>query len=522
MGTMADSERPDHDEPDGADAGGAKSAGRADKADLLDDGDDEGGLAALTVRVKTDWREWARMWAPWVGLAVLVAIVSWFFVKPAPPKRVTIAAGPKDGAYYAFAQEYARTFAASGVTLEVRETAGTVENYRLLNEGAVDLAIAQGGSAPEGLTADLKSIGSLYFEPVWIFYRPRPDDTTPRLRGRRIAIGPPGSGTALLAQRILGANGVRDGTPATAPSSAPATTGPAVGGVTTFVPIGGHVAIDALKAGDVDAAFLVISPRSPMVKDLLAADGVRLMSIDRHEAYERNFPFLSGLKLPRGVLDIEHDLPPADVYLIAPAANLVCRSDLHPALVPLACKAAVAAHGRGDLLSKPGAFPTTQYVEFPQDSAAESYFKNGPPFLQKYLPFWVAAWVDRTKVLLLPLITLIVPLLRVAPPVYDWRIRSRIYRWYKVLRDVDDKLRSEDPEASRRGYDRELGLVRRLERRLAQSKVPLSYAEHLYNLRVHADFVHRKLERRVERDRRRARKGAGDSIGEAAGPTSSA
>ena len=306
-----------------------------------------------------------------------------------------------------------------------------------------------------------------------------------------------------MAERFLTINGIRDGEPAGVPSTSPATTRSG-GGVTTFVHVGGRAAADALESGQVDAAFLVISPKSPLVRELLAADGVRLMNIDRHEAYERNFPFLSGLKLPRGVLDLEHDLPRQDVYVVAPTANLVARSDLHPALVPLACKAAVTAHGRGDLLSRPGAFPATQYVEFPQDPAAESYFRTGPPFLQKYLPFWVAAWVDRTKILLLPLVTLIFPLVRIAPPVYAWRVRSRIYRWYKVLREIDDKLRADDPDAARRGYDRELALVRRLKRRLADSKVPLSYAEYLYNLRVHADFVRRQLERRVDRDGRRA------------------
>lgn len=442
-------------------------------------------------------REVLRAWLPWIIVAGILLLIGWFFVKPAPPARVVIAAGPKDGAYYHFAKMYSQTFADNDVTLEVRETAGTVENYRLLQSGEVSLAIVQGGAAPQGMQVELGSVASLYLEPVWVFHRGDEADQIVNLRGRRIAIGAEGSGTRAIALRLLAANDIAEAAGAppppragTQPTSAP--TQPA----TTLVPIGGRKAIDALAAGEIDAAFFVISPTSPLVQELLRKPGIRLMNVDRHEAYTRMFPYLSSVKLPRGVIDLDDNLPAQDVHLVAPAANLVIRDDLHPTLIPLVAKAASLAHERGDLLSRPGEFPSMHFIEFPIDPAAREYFRSGPPFLQRYLPFWVAALVDRMKILLLPLITLLIPLMRIGPPLYVWRIRSRIYRWYRVLRDLDYRSQQEAKDA-KQSFDEEFEVLRALEAELRDEKVPLSYMEEFYNLRLHAEYIRRKLEERV-------------------------
>lgn len=464
-------------------------------------------------------------WLPWLAASVALLLIGSMFVRPAPPKHVVIAAGPRDGSYYWFAQRYAETFKANGVDLQVRETAGTVENYQLLADGRADLAMTQAGAAPEGLEVELRSIASLYLEPVWIFYR---GDETPALaqfRGRRIAVGPPGSGTRAIALKLLAANdiattldqgagaapaGAESGVAAPAAwptTNASTTTAPARRGATVLVPLGGAAAADALRRGDVDAAVFVIS-LGPMIQSLLREDDLRLLQFHRHEAYARRFPFLSGATLPEGVIDLGRDLPPRDVNLIAPAANLVARSDLHPTLVPLVCKAITAAHERGDLLSRPGQFPSTAYVEWPVDPAASDYFRSGPPLLQRYLPFWVAALLYRSKILLLPLITLLFPLFRIAPPLYVWRTRSKIYRWYRILQDADLKLRAagngEHPGAPRQATPQpapdlsaELELIRGLDAELATVKVPLSYMQEFYNLRLHTDFIRRRLEAKV-------------------------
>lgn len=435
-------------------------------------------------------RDLLRFWLPWAGLALVLCVVGWFFVEPAPPRRVVLAAGPKDGAYYGFAQQYAEVFRRNGIELAVLETAGTVQNYQLLASGEADAAIVQGGAAPEGYPLTPVAVASLYLEPVWVFHRGdagggneasddpglQPGD----LRGKRVAVGPPGSGTRAVAVELLAANGVAEGDP----------------GGTTFLPLGGRAAADALTGGRADAAFFVLAPGSPLVAELLRAPGVRLMDFRRAAAYARRYPYLSTVLLPAGVMDLGRDLPPRDVHLVAPAANLVAREDLHHALIPLLAEAATRAHERGDLLTGPGRFPNMDHVEWPLSEAARRYFRSGPPFLQRYLPFWAAALADRLKFLLLPLLTLLIPLLRVAPPLYRWRIRAGIYRWYYVLRKVDQKLRG--APASER-FERELVLLDHLERELAEVRVPLSYMEEFYNLRLHSAFVHNRVLDHVRR-----------------------
>lgn len=457
---------------------------------------------SLLERFRSGRGEWLRTWWPWLVVAAVLTAVGWFLVKPAPPDTVVIATGRSDGAYHAFAGRYAEAFHDSGVTLDVRESAGSVENYRLLADGGsgFSVAIVQGGSVPPDLSKELRSIASLYLEPVWVFYRGgEAIGDFGGLRGKRLAVGPEGSGTRAIAQRLLAANGVATGDAAATAAAASATTAPAADAV-TFHPHAGGEAADALRAGEVDAALFVLPPTNPLVRDLLADEqphGIRLLSLDRHEAYARVFPFVSDVKLPRGVVDLARNLPPRDVHLVAPAANLVARADLHPAIVALLIRSATLVHERGDLLGAAQRFPNTQYVELPMDSAAREYFRSGPPLLQRYLPFWLAALVDRMKILLLPLITLVIPLARWAPPLYDWRIRSRIYRWYQVLRDVDQRLRDTPDGFGGRRLDAELETIATMERELGEVKVPLSYMEEFYNLRLHTQFVRRRLEERL-------------------------
>jgi TRAP-type uncharacterized transport system substrate-binding protein len=408
-----------------------------------------------------------------------------------------------------------------------------VDNYRRLEADAdtsltlghssgVTVAIVHSGTCPNGLRADLHAVASLYLEPVWIFYRGDEGLHFHDLGGKTVAVGPEGSGARSLALRLMGSSGMTwsGDRPATQPATAPATsaakttstalssatspsstapaTAPTTGPTTRqstpvyIDPRGGRAAADALKAGEVDAAVFIFTPRHPLAAELLADPTLHLLTFERHEAYARVFSFLSDVKLPRGTVDLARDLPHKDVYLLAPAANLVCRADVHPAIVALLVKAAQKAHERGDLLSPPGAFPSTKYIEFPISPAADEYFKHGPPWLQRILPFKVAAFVDRMKILLLPLITLLLPLSRVIPPVYVWRIRSRIYRWYRVLREIDARLwRAAD---SPHEFGEELAVLQEMERELTEQKVPLSYAQEVYNLRLHTEYLRRRVE----------------------------
>ncbi|MFG0335144.1 MAG: C4-dicarboxylate ABC transporter substrate-binding protein, partial [Maioricimonas sp. JB049] len=256
------------------------------------------------------------------------------------------------------------------------------------------------------------------------------------------------------------------------------------------VPLGGRAAAGQLVDGAIDAAFFVLSPKSNLIRELLRNDSIRLVRLKRHDAYQQLFPFLSSVTLAEGVVDLQQNLPPEPIPQIAPAANLICTPELHDAFVPLLLRAAKRVHGSGDLYVEPSRFPSLEFAEFRPHPVAVEYYEAGPSLLQRHLPFWVASLIDRTKIMLLPLITLAFPLFKLAPPVYRWRIRSRIYRWYKVLREIDQHV----DRSTARQREQSLKTLTEMQQELEEIKVPLSYMEEFYNLRLHIDLVRRRLE----------------------------
>jgi TRAP transporter TAXI family solute receptor len=414
------------------------------------------------------------VYGPAVVITLLAFVVAYQFVDPAPPKRISIATASPDGAYYRFGQRYREILARDNVELEVRPTAGSVENLGLLEAatGGVDVALVQGGTGRLVETRDLVSLASLYFEPLWVFHR---DGLAVRrlgeLRGGRVAVGPVGSGTRAIAMQLLEDNRVTES-------------------AATIAPLGGQKAVDALLGGEIDAAFFVASPRSPPVRKLLTAPGISLMSFARADAYTRIHPFLSTVPLPQGAIDLEKNIPPREIVLIAPTASLVAKSDFHPALVDLLLRAATEVHGTGGLFERYAQFPSPEYLEFPLSKDAGRFFKSGSSFFRRYLPFWAASLVERMLVMLVPLVALLIPLIRLTPPVYRWRIRSRIYRWYKELLFIDPTVHAgNDPEHLRSC----MAELERIEREVAKVHVPMSYADQLYALRVHMELVREKL-----------------------------
>ena len=422
-------------------------------------------------RRRGDASEGLRVYGP-AALLVLVAFgIGLYFVKPAPPTRLVMATGSPAGAYHAFGERYAELLAAEGITLELRNTAGSVENIGLLASGAVEVALVQGGTVPEGMDGGLHSLGSVFFEPLWLFHRAGLAlDRLPALAGRRVAVGAPGSGTRVLVERLLTDNGVRD--------------------TAVMLPLSGTEAVDALAAGEVDAVFLVTSADSGLVARLLREPGVELASLERAHAYARRYRYLSSLTLPEGAIDLAANVPPREVRLLAPAANLVGSAELHPALVNLLLQAAERVHGSGGWFEAPGQFPANAYLELPLGEEAARYYRFGPPFLQRYLPFWAASLLDRLKVMLLPLLVLMFPLFKIMPPLYQWRMRARVYRWYRELEAVDDVADAIDSE-TRRGEL--LAELERIEHDVREVKVPLSFTGQLYHLREHIHLVRQRL-----------------------------
>ncbi|MCP5367005.1 MAG: TAXI family TRAP transporter solute-binding subunit [Hyphomicrobiales bacterium] len=441
---------------------------------------DDDTAAADTPPKRNRRRDLYTLFLPAVLLTLAGFVLAYQFVQPAPPGRITIATGGPAGAYYGFGQQYRAFLAAEGVELEVRQTKGSVENLDLLDDPAAGVAAAlvQGGTGDPSAHPGLRALASLYFEPLWVFVRAEgPFETLADLRDMRLAVGAVGSGTRVVADQLLAANGL-----------AP----PAV----RLAEITGMAAVDALVAGKVDAAFFVASAKSEAVARLLTAPGISLLSFRRAGAYTRRHRFLSEVVLPEGVIDLAANLPPRDVTLLAPAATLVVRDDLHPALVNLLMQAAQAAHRDGGLFEAAGQFPSGRFLDFPIHDEARRFLKSGPPFLQRYLPFWAATLIERLLVMLLPLVTLLIPLVRAFPPFYRWRIRSRIYRWYGRLQAIDDAARRPD------GPDRAetLAAIDRLEADVMRVTVPLSYADELYSLRRHIDFVRNQARKPVRYD----------------------
>jgi len=421
-------------------------------------------------------KDYLRIFGPAAFLTMIGFIVAYQFVQPAPPKRVVIATGMKEGAYYAFGNAYSEILARDGIALEVLSTAGSAENIKLLEAetGGVDVAFLQGGTGTLATSDDLVSLGSLYLEPLWFFCRAHLSvNQISDLKGKRIAVGRKGSGTRMLSMQLLEVNGL---------TSAP----------NLLVSEGGNKAAEMLLEGRVDAAFFVTSHRSSVVKMLLESEKVRLMSFDRVEAYTTRYRFLKEVRLPEGVIDFKKNIPSRDVTLLAPAAQLVAREGFHPALIDLLLQAAEGIHGGGGLFEAPGEFPSTKYLDYPLDKEARRFYESGPPFLRRHLPFWAATLVDRLKIMLLPLLVLLFPLFKLMPPIYRWRVRSRIYRWYSELEGVDPRMQQDDSGERAKEYLAELD---RIEGQVMKVSVPLSYSKELYDLRLHIEMLRNELQK---------------------------
>jgi TRAP transporter TAXI family solute receptor len=408
-----------------------------------------------------------------VPLALIVIAAFWIayqFVQPAPPKRLTMTTGAEGGAYRAFAERYRGILARNDIDLQLRPSSGSIENlHRLEDENSgVDVGLVQSGSRSEGDTAGLVSLGSLYYEPLWVFYRDkRALDRLSQLHGKRVSIGAEGSGIRRLALQLLAAND-------------------AARQPTVLLDLGMADAAEALQRREIDALFIIAGPDSPVVQKLLRAEGVRLMNFSQAMAYTRLFPFLSSVVLPQGAIDLARNIPPHDTMLLSPTATLVARESLHPALTVLLIQAATEVHSHAGLFQRAGEFPSAIAIDFPLSEDAKRFYQSGPSFLQRYLPFWVAVLVQRMIVMLVPLIAILIPLMKILPSLYTWRVRRRIYRWYGELKYLEHDLEQNREPQRITEYLKRLDQI---EQRVSKLKVPLAYSGQFYMLRQHIGFV---------------------------------
>ena len=448
---------------------------------------------------------------PFALLALALLVAAYWLLDPTPPKRVVLAIGPERSDYAEFGARYAKLLAREGITVSLRATQGAAENLALLRDAksGVDVAFVQGGierthaQDEDHPDADLVSLGSLFYEPVWLFYRqdsaqrllngaPRAETTRPaprggssevakphslekptldrlsQLPGWRVNIGTEGSGVPRLVRRLFDANQL-DASSLTLLTDEQTT------------------AVVAFLDGRTDALVFASAPESLMVQMLLRTPGVKLFDFAQAEAYARRFAFLSSVTLPRGIVDLANDQPPQDVRLVASTAMLLARNNTHPALVQLLAQATLQVHGGSGWFQRKGDFPNTRNTEFPVAQEAQRILRDGPPWLQRYLPFWLANLVDRMWVVLISIVAVLIPLSRVVPPLYQFRVRSRVFRWYGQLRVLEAAVGQRPPQELQRELDE-------IERKVGLVTIPLSYADELYALRSHIALVRSRLQ----------------------------
>jgi TRAP transporter TAXI family solute receptor len=437
---------------------------------------------ARILRHKPTLHEALTIWLPALALVIAAFWLTDRFVKPAPPDHIRLSTGAADGAYQQLALQYQRILARNGIRLELAPSSGSVENLaRLRDDNAhVDAGFVQGGLGRLALepvaetdATRLYSLGNLTYEGVWVFYRGKRElARLTELAGARVAVGAEGSGSRKVALDLFAAHGID------AKSA-------------RLSPFGGSAATDALKAGQLDAVFLIASAEAPVIRELAGAPGVRLMSFANAQAIARRFPYLAPVTLAQGVFDLKANLPPKDVQLLAARAGMVVREDLHPALVYLLLEAATEIHSAPGILNTAGEFPSPVATDFPLSEEAQRYYKSGPPLLQRYLPFWLANLVQRMLVFLLPIFGVLLPVVRFLPGMLTWRRRQRINRWYGELKTLEHDLAAREPSRAELGDH--LQRLEEIEEAARELALPLDFSDKVYTLRQHIDFVRSRL-----------------------------
>jgi TRAP-type uncharacterized transport system substrate-binding protein len=406
-----------------------------------------------------------------VALVVTVALMD-----PLPPRTIIMATGPQGGAYAEAARRYQAVLARDGVRLELRETHGSVDNLELLRDpkSGVSVALAQGGLTSATESPGVQSLGTVFYEPVWIFLRGT-DLPQPGSRGfaGRGSIGQPGSGTRALVEELFVALG-QD--------------------MSLIEPVDMTAAEagEALLRGELDLAVIVSGWEAPIVRRLLTAPGITTMSATRADAQVALRPYLSKLTLPRGVGDLASDRPPADIQLLAAKASLLVRKDLHPAIQYLLLEAAAEAHGAPGIFNRAGQFPAAEPADLPLSATALQYYRSGVPWLQRNLPFWLASLASQLLVLLIPLVGVIYPIFRLLPALFAWSMRRRIFHLYGELKFLEAEI---DALGARQAGPELHARLEQLEQRADHMHVPKSFAHMVYTLRLHIEIVRKRMNR---------------------------
>lgn len=406
---------------------------------------------------------------------VIIVGIFWFF-HSAPPKTIIITSGGEGSRFQRTAEKYAKILARNGVKLKILPSEGSLENLERLENSSfhVDVGFVQTGVTKGRDVDKLVSLGSISYEPLYIFYRSdKPFSLLSQFNGKKLAIGEDGTGTQILALELLSLNGIKPGGP------------------TALLEMDDEEAKRALLAGTIDAVFMMSdSASSQTMRTLLRSPDIRVFDFFQADAYTRRLVYLNKVVVPRGSFDLGKDIPDHDINLISPTVEIIARSDLHPALSDLLLDAATEVHGRVGLTQRRGEFPAPLEHEYRISSDAARYYKSGKKFLYRYMPFWLASLVNRILVVFVPMLLVLIPGMRSIPAIYHWQIRLRIYRWYRALMLLEKNMNL--PAAPGR-VEEWLRQLEEIERAVNKMKVPVSFAEQFYVLRTHIDFVRARL-----------------------------
>jgi len=391
-----------------------------------------------------------------------------------PPRHIVLASGLEDGLLHQYAKRYIEILARSGVTVKERITNGPGDNLRLLQDShsGVDIGFTQGGIAKFPEANNVMMLASLYYVPMWIFYR-RTDtlNHVNELRNRRVAVGVAGSGARSLGESVFALNGLTSDN-------------------TAMQPLSNSAALLALRSGEVDAAIFVDGAENPAIWTALHDPALNLLSYSKADAYRRRLNFITTLTLPPGVIDLANNIPEKEVDLIGTKEMLAARDGFHPALIHLLVDAAREIHGKQGLFEEAGEFPGTTQVDLRVSTDADQHKRFGRSFLYQHLPFWVAALAERAIIILLPLAAILFPLFHYLPQLVRWHVRSRVYRWYGELALLE---RDVAVHTGTLPIGKWLADLERIERAVARIHTPAGFASEAYTLREHIGLVRRAI-----------------------------
>jgi hypothetical protein len=419
---------------------------------------------------------YASAMATSVLIVLVLCLAVFWFIEASPPKALVITSGAPGSSFESNAVRYQKILARSGVTLKILRSRGSIENLERLENPAVhvDVGFVQGGVTNSSSHGQLVSLGSIAYQPLLIFHRGNSSlNLVSELAGKRLAIGPIGSGTRTLALELLDLNGIKPG------------------GSTDLLDLEPEEATKSLLEGRVDAAFLMGDSASPqLMRQLLLAPGIHMLNFSQADAYSRRITYLNRLVFPMGSIDFGKNIPPQDVYLVGPTVELLARPKLHPALSDLLLEAAQEIHGTAGLLRRKGEFPAPLERDFPISAEASRYYKSGKTFLYRSLPFWVASLVNPILVAIVPVIVLLIPGLKAVPFVFRLRVRLQLYKWYRALLNLERDVLS---SLSAANQDELLARLDQIEQGVNRMRVPASFADQFYALRGYIAFVRNQV-----------------------------